>query len=201
MLYFPIYLTWFGWLQGRTEVAHTLMYCKLDDLIPFCEYFIVPYLLWFGYVFLVLAFFFFVSPREFVQSCVFLFVGMTTCLLIYTVFPNGQALRPYPEHENWAMFLINTLWDMDPAINVCPSIHTYNSIGVHIALWRSPYFKTKPVLRYSSLILCILIIISTVCLKQHSILDVFAALLLAVPVYFLAYRTRKQPWVRIFADR
>lgn len=195
LLYFPVYMAWFTWLQGRTEVAHTLMYCKLDDYIPFCEYFIVPYLLWFIYVFVAMAFFFFVSPREFVQACIFLFAGMTFCLFIYTVLPNGQGLRPYPEHKNWAMTLINMLWDMDPAINVCPSVHTYNSIGIHIALWRSPSFKNKPVIRYGSLILCILIIISTVCLKQHSILDVIAAMILAVPLYFFTYRRKRASWL------
>ena len=35
------------------------MHTALDDLIPFNEYFIVPYLMWFLYVAATIAFFFF----------------------------------------------------------------------------------------------------------------------------------------------
>lgn len=187
LLYVLLYIPWFGWLQSR-DVPYTLMHCRLDDWIPFCEYFIIPYLLWFLYVGAAGAYFFFKSPKEFIQLCTFLFVGMTICLLIYTFLPNGQALRPDPQRDNLFIRTIQILWGLDPSINVCPSIHTYNSIGVHIALWRSPSMQKYPVIRYGSLILCILIILSTVFLKQHSVIDVAAAMILSIPMYILAYR-------------
>ena len=47
ILYMPIYLLWFTSLEKRTNVHFTDIHCKIDDYIPFCEFFIIPYLLWF----------------------------------------------------------------------------------------------------------------------------------------------------------
>ena len=186
--YFFIYLAWFFYLE-ETVRPRIWVHSFLDSLIPFCEYFIVPYLLWFLYVAVAIVFFFFVSPKEFYQLCGFLFTGMTICLILYTFFPNGHHLRPYTfARDNIFVDLVRKLYSADTATNVNPSIHVLNSLGVHIAVWRSPSFQKKPAIRYGSLILCVLIILSTVFLKQHSVEDVFNAFLLAAPLYLVFYR-------------
>ena len=60
------------------------MHTTLDDLIPFNEYFIVPYLLWFLYVAAAIAYFFFTSKDDYYRLCTFLFTGMTISLLVCT---------------------------------------------------------------------------------------------------------------------
>ena len=49
-LIFAIYLPWFGHLEKTVTTHFHVIHTALDDYIPFCEYFIIPYLLWFGYV-------------------------------------------------------------------------------------------------------------------------------------------------------
>ena len=44
-----------------------MMYCNLDDLIPFCEFFTIPYFLWFGYVAVIYVFLMFADREEFVR--------------------------------------------------------------------------------------------------------------------------------------
>ncbi len=182
-----LYLVWFTWLQGR-DVPHTIVHSSLDDLIPFWEVFAIPYFLWFVYVFLGKVVFFFKSPELFVRHAIFLYGGMTFCLLVYTFWPNGQDLRPDPDRTNIFLWAVRWLWSTDPPYNVLPSIHVYNSIGTTIAFWRFKPLKKYPILYYGSPILTVLIAMSTVFLKQHSILDVFAAMALAVPFYFLVFR-------------
>lgn len=46
-LYVLIYMPWFTWLEHRTGVRYTMVHSPLDPYIPFVEYFVVPYLLWF----------------------------------------------------------------------------------------------------------------------------------------------------------
>ena len=46
--YFAIYLPWFGHLEKTVTTHFHVIHTALDDYIPFCEYFIIPYLLWFG---------------------------------------------------------------------------------------------------------------------------------------------------------
>ena len=59
-LYFIIYLPWFAWLEKT--VGHSpeyLIHVKIDDIIPFNEYFIIPYMLWFVFISFWVMFFFF----------------------------------------------------------------------------------------------------------------------------------------------
>ena len=96
VLYFPIYMLWFSWLERRDLSHFTIIHCKLDDMIPFSELFAIPYFLWFLYVAVSLLFLFLQSEHmsDFYRCSAVLMLGMTTCLIIYTIFPNAQPLRP-----------------------------------------------------------------------------------------------------------
>ena len=80
------------WLEGR-NVTYTLIHTRFDDLIPFSEYFVIPYFIWFLYIPVVVLFFLFNSKKEFFKLCQILFIGMSACLLICTLWPNAQPLR------------------------------------------------------------------------------------------------------------
>ena len=45
-----IYIPWFTRLQENINKPYHVMHTALDDMIPFEEIFIVPYLMWFLYV-------------------------------------------------------------------------------------------------------------------------------------------------------
>ena len=85
LLYFLIYMPWFGWLNIYTpqRTNATEIYCGLDDMIPFMEIFVIPYFLWFAYIAFGFVFLFFSSRSEFIRMCTFLYTGMTICLIIY----------------------------------------------------------------------------------------------------------------------
>ncbi len=196
LLYFAFYMPWFMFLNTYTPQREnvTMMYCKLDDLIKFNELFVIPYFLWFAYIAAGFVLLFFLSQKEFVRMCIFLYTGMTVCLIIYTLFPNGQALRvDYSTlgRENILIKMIAMLQSSDTPYNVFPSIHCLNSIGMHIALQKSTKItRFRKTIVISSFILAVLIVISTVYVKQHSIVDMFGAVILSVPLYFLAYKPK-----------
>lgn len=176
--YFVIYLIWFSFLElNSIPVFYT--HCKLDDYIPFCAAFLIPYLLWFPYVGVAMGTTFFHSKSEFYRLCATLYTGMTICLLLYTFFPSGQLLRPdlSGEHGVFAT-LVKMLYAVDDCTNVCPSIHVYNTLCVHHMF--STWDRTKNVtwIRILSFVLMVLIIASTVFLKQHSVIDGLAAIAL-----------------------
>lgn len=181
ILYLPFYMTWFTALEKRQNVNFADMHCIIDDWIPFCEVFIIPYLIWFFYVIASLVFLYFQWNRlqDFYYCIALLILGMTSCLLIYTFLPNGQSLRPdvFPRNNIFTQ-AIAVLYSTDTATNVCPSLHVYNSIVIHASLARTELMQKHKGLCYSSLILCILICLSTVFLKQHSVIDGLAAILM-----------------------
>ena len=71
-----IYVLWFYLLEHRTNVQYMVVHMNIDDYIPFCEYFVVPYLLWFAYVPAVLGYLFFKDRRNYDRCAVFLCTGM-----------------------------------------------------------------------------------------------------------------------------
>lgn len=166
------------------------VHTKLDDFIPFNEWFVIPYVLWFAYIFITVAFLFLNSRDEFYKSCAFLFIGMTICLIIYTIWPNGQNLRPDLStigRDNILVRIVNWFYTTDTSTNVFPSIHVFNSIGAHIAISRNKTLKKYKWIVPASFILMVLISLSTVFLKQHSALDGFASIALSVFMYVLVY--------------
>ena len=164
------------------------MHVALDDAIPFCEYFIVPYIIWFFYVSGAVLYFFLTDKQDYYRLCAFLFIGMTISMLICTVYPNGTDLRVEVDpHKNIFCYLVQKIHDSDTSANVFPSIHVYNSVGVHIGIMNSEQLKEHRWVRRISFIIMTAICMSTVFLKQHSVVDVTGAFVLAYVMYLFVY--------------
>ena len=175
-----IYLPWFMYLERTVTRDYHIMHASLDDLIPFNEYFIIPYLLWFLYVAGTLVFFLFRSKEDYYKMCTFLFSGMTLSLIICTFFHNGTDFRPVIDpNKNIFSAAVAALYKTDTCTNVFPSIHVYNAVGTHIAISRSQILAKYRFLRLGSLLLTISICLATMFLKQHSIIDVCGAFLMS----------------------
>jgi len=188
IMYALLYVTWFVALEQRNVRNYTVIHMKIDDYIPFCELFIIPYFLWFLYVATVVVYFFFTNKKEYYRLCVFLFTGMTVFLIVSTVFPNGQHLRPsYFTRDNVFTHLVAFLYRSDTATNICPSIHVYNSLAAHIAVSKAGKLQNHKNIQIGSCILSSSIILSTVFLKQHSMFDVITACVMAIIVYAFVY--------------
>lgn len=186
--YILFYLPYFFWLEGVVTDHYKIMHVALDDMIPFSEYFIVPYMIWFIYVSGAVLYFFFTDKQDYYKLCAFLFIGMTISMLICTVYPNGTDLRVEVDpHKNIFCYLVQMIHDSDTSANVFPSIHVYNSLGVHISVMNSERLKQHRWLRVLSFVIMIAICLSTMFLKQHSVVDVTGAAVLAYVMYQFIY--------------
>ncbi|NLO09800.1 MAG: phosphatase PAP2 family protein [Clostridiales bacterium] len=193
LVYFLIYMVWFTYLERTVTTDFTPVSSRLDKYIPFMEIFIIPYFLWFIFIFITVAYFFLTSKQDFYRCCAFLFIGMTICLTIYTIWPNGHYLRANLNtlgRSNIFTRILGGLYSFDTATNVFPSIHVYNSIGAMVAIRKSKRLRNITWLQISTFILTVLICMSTVFLKQHSILDVFGSIILSIIMYVLIYVPR-----------
>ncbi len=190
LLYFFLYAPWFTFLEKTITNNYHDVRIKLDDFIPFNEWFVIPYYVWFAFIFLTVLFLFLKDTKEFYRSTAFLFIGMTICLIIYSIWPNGQNLRPDLDalgRNNIFIDIVRKLYSTDTNTNVCPSIHVFNSIGACIAIFHTELFKNKKWIKITTFILTILICLSTVFLKQHSIVDGICACALACVMYLIVY--------------
>ncbi len=188
-IYAVIYLTWFFHLEGTKALHYSEIHTALDDKIPFLEIFVIPYFGWFLYC--SIFFFYFLLSYDleaFFKNAAFFFIGMTSFLVISSVWPNIQYLRPeVMPRDNIFTHMIAHLYLTDTPTNLWPSIHVYNSIGTHIAIANSDRFGKK--FKFASLVFSISIILSTMFIKQHSVIDVLGGILFAIAANLLVYRS------------
>ena len=124
---------------------------------------------------------------DMIQFALSLIIGMSLSLTICMIYPNGLTLRPDYIPDNFCGKIINALYTIDTSTNVFPSIHVYNSLAVNFALLRCKALKGHIITKTLSSILCILICLATVFLKQHSVVDVIGAIILYIVLYILIY--------------
>ena len=142
---------------------------SIDDMIPFCEIFANPYFLWFVCKLLPVYSCSKANNQEFISFALSLIIGMSVCMIICMIYPNGLTLRPESTSDTILGKMVASLYKTDTPTNVFPSIHVYNSIAVHVALVKCTALKNhKPVKNASYF--CMLICMSTVFLKQHSVI-------------------------------
>ncbi len=188
LLLYPIFPIWYFLLQ-QLPLTYHLVEVPLDRLLPFCEWFVIPYVLWYAYIAGALTFFAFRSREAFLRLVMLLYIGMGLCMLIQTVWPTAIAVRPAGfDRDNPLIRVVEWLYASDTPTNVFPSIHCYNSIAVHIVIHK--FVGRRWGVRTASLLLAISICLSTVFIKQHSVLDIGGAVVLAGLVYLLVYHVR-----------
>lgn len=161
----------------RCFVVHS----PLDDLIPFCEVFLIPYVFWYFLIVGSLLYFALYNIDSFRKLQTFLIITQVVAMVIYILFPNRQDLRPTEfVRDNIFTHGVALLYSLDTNTNVCPSLHVAYSIGI-----ASTWVKEKGVSRGIKtfvVIAAVLICLSTAFIKQHSVVDA----LVALPVCLLA---------------
>ncbi len=161
---------------------HPVYWPALDDIIPFCEWFFIPYIYWFVFIFGFLFYSLLYDIPAFKKYMYFVIGTYSMTVLIYFIYPTEQNLRPVIESNNFMARWVAAFYAFDTNTNVCPSIHVLGSLAVTFAAWDSKLFHSAG-WRFFFVFSGILISISTVFLKQHSVIDVFAALVVCAVVY------------------
>lgn len=188
-LYFIIYLPWYFGLQQRGTLGFKDVYTSIDQAIPFVSWFIYPYVYWFLFVAGTIAYLFFFHKKDFYKCVAFLFIGMTVCLIVFTIYPTSFDHRPTViEGSSLSTLLVNFIYTADKSQNVFPSIHVFNSIGCALALIKCKDFKNSYAMKIFANTSAIMITLSTMFIKQHSILDAVSAGVLAIGLYILIYK-------------
>ncbi len=176
---------------NKAIIPEYYVHSFLDDYIPFVKIFVIPYIFWYVYITTALIYFGLTSRKDFIKLALFMFGGMTICYFIYLLLPNGQKLRPLISDQDFCSRLILKIYATDKPTNVSPSMHVLDSIAVHLAVVHSK-LKDKKWVVWGSLISAVLISLSTVLIKQHSIEDAFYAIILAYILYRVIYKANWQ---------
>ena len=198
LAFWPLFGVFFKVLEDAFAGPYHPVHCALDDAIPFCEWFLLPYLFWFVFLAGSLAFAAICAPNTFRRTMAFIMLTYIVTGIVYFVYPTCQQLRPleFPR-DNILTRLTEWIYTIDTNTNVCPSIHVIGSFAALFALLDSGVFRKRPVWQIVCWLITILICASTVFLKQHSALDIVFAL----PLCLVGYLTCFVHWKEISKKR
>ncbi len=173
------------WLVPARD--YHVMYHPIDSLIPFSEIFLIPYLFWFVFMVGGYVYTFFASPAAFRRMMYVTVLTYGGGLLMFVLFPTCQNLRPveFPR-DNFLTEVMAWFYTCDTSTNVCPSLHVCGSLATAFGLTETKRFSTRG-WKIAVYAVALLICISTVFVKQHSILDTLCGFLFSAMAWTLVY--------------
>ena len=182
--FLPLYLLAFVIVE-RVNIGaeyHTI-HMFMDDLIPFSEFFVIPYLSW-HVITVIMIIYLYRNDREvFRKMMQFFIVGSIISFAVFLIYPSCHSLRPDSfEHDNIFTWIVSMIYLLDTPTNVCPSMHVIGSIGLMFAAMYANERMSIPV-KTAMAVTVFFICVSTLFVKQHSIVDAVAAL----PASFIAW--------------
>lgn len=182
------------------EQCHSV-WIPLDDVFIFSEIFVIFYVLWYFLILGSLIWLFLYNSRGFGDLVKYMTVCQLVAVVIFMVFPNKQDLRPdVIQGDNILSRLVFIIHSVDTNTNVCPSLHVCYSFAL-VSVWirEGRHLSTK--IMYVTF--SILISLSTVMIKQHSVFDFLVAMpvcLFAELVTYYKYKGRNDPVLNLKND-
>ena len=174
------------------ESCH-LIHSRLDEIIPFNEFFFIPYCFWYALIVLSLGYFLLYDIQNFKNLQIFIIITQVAAMAVYILYPSYQDLRPTEfARNNLFTHLAAFIYKVDTPTGVCPSLHVAYSLGIG-SCWLKEKQAGKP-WKIFVVFSVILISLSTAVVKQHSVIDIAAALpvgLLAEVLVFHKYWKEK----------
>ena len=192
LLFWPIYIARYLLVENlNPAAAYHPIHCALDDVIPFQEGFLIFYALWYVFIVGMHLYTLLYDVKSYKIYTKFLLISLGISSIIFLIYPSCQELRPaeFPR-DNLLTRIVSILYTVDTNTNVFPSEHAIGALAVLAAAIHTDSLRTPGKITAIA-ILAVLIGLSTVFLKQHSILDVLAALPICAVAYLLCYGRRE----------
>ncbi len=193
MLLQPLIYFFIKYLQHNYHYINT----TIDNLIPFCPYFIYIYNLFYFFTFFSFYYLFIHDKKKYYLSVIASISGTIICYIIYLIYPTIM-IRPeinYSLLDSFTSLVLKVTYFFDnPAINCFPSIHCLYCFQIIISLILIKNIKTKNKIIIS--ILALLIIISTFLVKQHYVYDIIGALVICIITNLIVFLTFKKSYLK-----
>lgn len=194
--YFKKYHIWYALLVAALYYGKLLMYkasnrinpdyhiidMKIDDLIPFCKYFMFFYFTYYWFTQLQMYLVSYGDKRKFYRMIIAAAISCVIaniCFLIYQV----KMIRPEITGNDPFDLWVKWIYKRDPkALNCLPSIHAVMGVCMIIGGYKTK--KMPKWLNITGIVFGIGCILSTVFVKQHYFIDMVAGTILMFVVYY-----------------
>lgn len=167
-------------ILNSPERGFVVLDSPIDRMIPFVPAMSIPYLGWYPFVFGVLAYLCAKDRLMYYRVLLSMNICVWICYLIYF---NFQTMVPRPELTGTGLgaSVLGWLYSQDRPYNCFPSIHALHSYLVMRAVLSVPSIR-KSIKRWVAGG-AVLIIVSTLLIKQHVIYDAMGAVILGECIF------------------
>jgi len=167
----------------------TPVHMWLDDIIPFNEWFLIPYVFWYALIVISLGYFLLYHVDSFKRLQTYIIITQLLAMVAYIAYPTRQDLRPEVfANDNLLTRCVAFLYAFDTNTGVCPSLHVAYSLGI-ASVWTKEK-DASSVWKAFVVFAVIMICLSTMFIKQHSAVDVIAAIPVCIVAEAVVYRDR-----------
>ncbi|MDF2504665.1 phosphatase PAP2 family protein [Clostridium sp.] len=172
----------YGLLNSSVRGTSSLA-TSIDRSIPFIKEFIVPYVVWYPLVPLV---FFYICTKDKLTYCKLLISLVCGLLISYLTFYFFQTTitRPILVGNDVFTGILKILYRADNPFNCFPSIHVMTCFFMIEGIWKCK--NRNIILSIVVTILNVVIILSTLFIKQHVILDGVYGIIIALITFGIA---------------
>ena len=166
-----------------------LLSSSIDDKIPFNVWFIIPYCLWYLLLFIVPYYYYKKDKHTLCKYIVSYALCVIIAAIIFSVYPTTLA-RPEVKSTNILTFIASIIFYIDtPAVNCLPSLHCAISMLFILSSFTSK--KVSKDFRYVVSFMGILVMIATLFVKQHVLIDLITGDILMTITYIFASYSKK----------
>lgn len=173
MLSIPILNIFYGILNNNSRGVYSLV-TNIDTLIPFTKSFIIPYVIWYPFIFLVLVYLCLKNTKIYYKTLFCLSIGF---IVSYTIFYFFQTtvVRPTFVEDDILTKIVEIVYKNDKPYNCFPSLHVLTTYFVMKGISE---VESNKKITLSVNIIGVSIILSTMFVKQHVVMDVIFAIVL-----------------------
>lgn len=183
-----IYQTLMYLIAKTTSVEINFVGNYIDSKIPFIPQFIYPYISWYLMLFIVPYIFYKNNLKNFNNYFVTTFICITLVVFIYFYYPTTMN-RADLVVSSISEYLVSVVYKLDtPVLNCFPSMHCIISfIFIYVSLTDKKFnLKCKLFI----VIWAMLVILSTVFVKQHVLIDMISAFIISLFVFLVVKKVK-----------
>lgn len=157
----------------------------LDRKIPFIKYFVIPYHLWYVFIISSLIYVYTINKKQYYFFINSLSITIIICYVIFLVFQTHVS-RPIITGNDLFSNIVKWTYKNDNPYNAFPSIHV---LTTELAFLYTFYNSKNKISISCSFIMSLLIILSTLFIKQHVLADIIGSTILALSCFLIINKT------------
>ena len=184
----------FYWVVKLIQFDYHYIYSPIDNKIPFIPHFVYVYDLFFPTVLLTMYYVFRKDRKHYYRGIMAAIIGDVISSIIFVIYPTIM-FRPWVDYSSLdflTRLVLKITYTADtPALNCCPSIHCLFCYQAIFTLCISKKIKKRVKIPLS--LFLILIVLTTMIIKQHYFYDAVLAFIIFVITNIIVYGFKLYP--------